>query len=308
MLIALLVWVDRGAPRPPLAAGAAAVLAAALPAVIPYERLIGVPSQSDTLSMLALWRVHERWVALDEVVAVVVVCSVLAALAFLVVPRRLAILLPLVRARLLPAIARPISARMEYAAVGRARGGDHKQDREWVDHAVAGRGEVGVLWTGQRLALLRAGRTSSSTAASVPSSTSSTPMEGGLPADAGEARPPDGRPARRTRRPASSSATARPSSSATSCAKDGARNVVLYEVDAAAALRPRSSRDCTRPTPGRGRPSRTRASTARAGRLRSRCRAIPRSIRSRSRVQVRGDEGVGDRSRRTAARTCSLRR
>ncbi len=102
MLIGLLVWVDQGAPRPPLTAGAAAVLAAALPAVIPYERLIGVPSQSDTLLMLALWRVHERWVELDEVVAVVVACSILAALAFLLVPRRFAIVLPLVRARVLP--------------------------------------------------------------------------------------------------------------------------------------------------------------------------------------------------------------
>jgi len=148
MLIALLVWVDQGAPRPALTAGAAAVLAAALPAVIPYERLIGVPSQSDTLLLLALWRVHERWVELDEVVAVVVVCSVVAALAFLVVPRRLAILLPLGVLAFFLAVARPISARMEYAAAGALAEGMHKQDREWIDRAVAGRGEVGVLWTG----------------------------------------------------------------------------------------------------------------------------------------------------------------
>jgi len=148
MLIALLVWVDNGAPRPPLAAGAAAVLAAALPAVIPYERLIGVPSQSDTLLMLALWRVHERWVALDEVVAIVVACSILAALAFLVVPRRLAIVLPLGVFAFFLAVARPISARMEYAAAGALAEGMHKQDRTWIDRAVAGRGEVGALWTG----------------------------------------------------------------------------------------------------------------------------------------------------------------
>ena len=148
MLIALLVWVDQGAPRPPLTAGAAAVLAAALPAVIPYARLIGVPSQSDTLLMLALWRVHERWVELDEVVAVVVACSILAALAFLLVPRRFAIVLPLVVLAFFLAIARPISARMEYAAAGALAEGMHKQDREWVDKAVAGRGEVGALWTG----------------------------------------------------------------------------------------------------------------------------------------------------------------
>jgi hypothetical protein len=147
-LIALLVWVDQGAPRPALAAGAAAVLAAALPAVIPYERLIGVPSQSDTLLLLALWRVHERWVELDEVVAVVAVGATLAALAFLVVPRRYALALPIAVFAFFLAVTRPISARMEYAAAGALAEGMHKQQRDWIDRAVGGRGEVGVLWTG----------------------------------------------------------------------------------------------------------------------------------------------------------------
>jgi hypothetical protein len=147
-LIALLVWVDQGAPRPALAAGAAAVLAAALPAVVPYERLIGVPSQSDTLLLLALWRVHERWVELDEVVAVVVVAATLAALAFLLVPRRYALALPIAVLAFFLAVTRPISARMEYAASGALAEGMHKQKRDWVDRAVGGRGEVGVLWTG----------------------------------------------------------------------------------------------------------------------------------------------------------------
>ncbi len=147
-LIALLVWVDQGAPRPALAAGAAAVLAAALPAVIPYERLIGVPSQSDTLLLLALWRVHERWVALDQAVAVAVVGAALAALAFLVVPRRYALALPIAVLAFFLAITRPISARMEYAAAGALAEGMHKQQRDWIDRAVGGRGEVGVLWSG----------------------------------------------------------------------------------------------------------------------------------------------------------------
>ena len=182
MLIALLVWVDQGAPRPPLAAGAAAVLAAALPAVIPYERLIGVPSQSDTLLMLALWRVHERWVELDEVVAVVVACSVLAALAFLVVPRRLAILLPLGVLAFFLAVARPISARMEYAAAGALAEGMHKQDRKWIDSAVAGRGEVGVLWTGNgsRFSVWQNEFFNRSVG---PVFYAGAPMEGGLPAE-----------------------------------------------------------------------------------------------------------------------------
>jgi hypothetical protein len=148
-LIALLVWIDQGLPRPALAAGAAAVLGAALPGVIPYERLIGVPSQSDTLMLLPLWRIHERWsVGLDDLATLTVVLAIGAALAFLVVPRRLALVLPLGVLALFLAVQRPISARMEYAALGALAEGMNKHPRNWVDQAVDGRGEVAVLWTG----------------------------------------------------------------------------------------------------------------------------------------------------------------
>jgi hypothetical protein len=149
LLIALLVWIDEGLPRPPLAAGVAAVLAAALPGLIPYERLIGVPSQSDTLMLLPLWRVHERWsVALGDLAAIVLVLAAIAAIAFLVVPRRLALVLPLGVLAFFLAVARPISARMEHAALGALAEGMNKPQRDWVDRAVAGRGEVAALWTG----------------------------------------------------------------------------------------------------------------------------------------------------------------
>ena len=147
-LIALLVWVDQGAPRPPLAAGVAAVLAAALPGVIPYERLIGVPSQSDTLMLLVFWRLHERWFALDELAAVAVVAAALGAVLFLVVPRRWALALPVLTLVFFAGVHRPISARMEYAAEGALAEGMHKQHVDWIDRAVDGRGEVAVLWTG----------------------------------------------------------------------------------------------------------------------------------------------------------------
>ena len=199
MLIALLVWVDQGAPRPPLTAGAAAVLAAALPAVIPYERLIGVPSQSDTLLMLALWRVHERWVELDEVVAVVVACSILAALAFLLVPRRFAIVLPLVVLAFFLAIARPISARMEYAAAGALAEGMHKQDREWIDQGRGGprRGRRAV--DRQRLALLGLAERVLQPQRR-PRLLRGHADGGRAPRDEGDARPRHRRPPRRSRR------------------------------------------------------------------------------------------------------------
>jgi hypothetical protein len=149
VMIALLVWIDHGLPRPALPAGVAAVIAAALPGVIPYERLVGVPSQSDTLMLLPLWRVHERWsVALDDLAAVTVVLAVIAAIVFLVLPRRLALVLPLAVLAFYAAVARPISARMEYAALGALSEGMNQAHRDWVDRAAAGRGETVALWTG----------------------------------------------------------------------------------------------------------------------------------------------------------------
>jgi hypothetical protein len=149
LLIALLVWIDQGLPRPALAAGVSAVLGAALPGVIPYERLIGVPSQSETLMLLPLWRAHERWaIALDDLAALVVVLAVAAAIAFLVVPRRAGFVLPLAVLAFFLAVARPISARMEYASLGALAEGMNMPHKDWVDRAVGGRGEVAVLWTG----------------------------------------------------------------------------------------------------------------------------------------------------------------
>jgi Dolichyl-phosphate-mannose-protein mannosyltransferase len=146
-LIALLVWVDQGAPRPALAAGVAAVLGAALPGVIPYERLIGVPSQSDTLMLIPLWRLHERWFALDELAAVALVASVAAAVLFLVVPRRYALVLPLVVLAYFLVAQRPISARLEYASLGALAEGVGKRDVDWIDRTSGGRPTV-ILWTG----------------------------------------------------------------------------------------------------------------------------------------------------------------
>ena len=55
VLIALLVWIDRGAPRPARATAVAAIVAAALPGTLPFPRLIDFPAISETLMLLPLW-------------------------------------------------------------------------------------------------------------------------------------------------------------------------------------------------------------------------------------------------------------
>jgi hypothetical protein len=233
-LIGLLVWIDQGLPRPALAAGAAAVLGAALPGVIPYERLIGVPSQSDTLMLLPLWRIHERWsVALSDLATLTVMLAIGAALAFLVVPRRFALALPLAVLALFLVVARPISARMEYAALGALAEGMNKHPRDWVDRAVARRGQVAVLWTGNtsRFSVWQNEFFSRSIG---PVYYVSAPMGGGLPTtklsldrQTGILRGPDGRTVDAQFLLTDGSATP----AGRVIAADGKRGVFLYEVD-----------------------------------------------------------------------------
>jgi hypothetical protein len=234
MLIALLVWIDQGLPRPPLAAGVAAVVAAALPGLIPYERLIGVPSQSDTLMLLPLWRVHERWsVALGDLAAIVLVLAAAAAIAFLVVPRRFALVFPLAVLAFFLAVARPVSARMEYAALGALAEGMNTKHRDWVDRAVAGRGDVAALWTGNtsRFSIWQNEFFSRSVG---PVYWVRTPMSGGLPTTAltldrrtGLLRDPDGRLV--TTRFALTDGSAEVAGRV--IASDPKRGVFLYELD-----------------------------------------------------------------------------
>ena len=234
LLIALLVWIDQGLPRPPLAAGVAAVVAAALPGLIPYERLIGVPSQSDTLMLLPLWRVHERWtVALGDLAAIVLVLATVAAIAFLVIPRRFALVFPLAVLAFFLAVARPISARMEYAALGALAEGMNTKHRDWIDRAVAGRGEVAALWTGNtsRFSIWQNEFFNRSVG---PVYWVRTPMSGGLPTTGltldpatGLLRDPDGRLVRTPFALTDGSAEV----AGRVIASDPRRGVFLYELD-----------------------------------------------------------------------------
>jgi cell division protein FtsL len=65
-LIALVVWVDRGLPRPSAPTVAAVALAGVLPALLPFSTLITVSAVSDTLGLMPWWDFHEWGVPLDQ--------------------------------------------------------------------------------------------------------------------------------------------------------------------------------------------------------------------------------------------------
>ena len=260
-----------------------------------------MPSQSDTLMLLVFWRLHERWFALDELAAVAVVAAALAAVLFLVVPRRWALVLPVLTLVFFAGVHRPISARMEYAAEAALAEGMHKQHVDWIDRAVEGRGEVAVLWTGNARAS-RSGRTSSSTGASAGCSTwagrwkaaSRRRLRGST------AHRRAARRARRAVRPHRRLVGARRSRAGT---RRAPQHAPVRGRPASAPGRARR-RGCIRATRGRGRSSRTRASTARAARSPYRCRAI----RALPAAFARARGGHGHAQAGAAGRSCARAR
>ena len=60
LCIALLAWVERGAPRPRVLAAAAAVASALLVVAIPFDRFITTSALTDTLMLLPFWSLQDR--------------------------------------------------------------------------------------------------------------------------------------------------------------------------------------------------------------------------------------------------------
>jgi len=153
LLVVLLAWVARGAPRPQPLAAAATAAAAAVTLAIPFERFIGTSTQSDTLMLLPWWSVQDR-VGLEWVAELALALAALLGLVFLLVPARAAVVVPLVVLAYFVAAFHPVwfgKHGLERASAGALFQGIRGVPRDWVDAALprAGDGEVAVLWTGR---------------------------------------------------------------------------------------------------------------------------------------------------------------
>jgi len=150
-LILLLAWIQRGAPRPSLLSPAAAAVAVAGIAAIPFERFINESAKSDTLMLLPWWSVQDvtgiEWVAELAIglgVAVVVV--------FVIVPRRFALVLVGLVALWFAVALRPIwwgAHGFRVASAGALYQGIRNPDRDWIDAAVPKGSKVGMVWSGR---------------------------------------------------------------------------------------------------------------------------------------------------------------
>jgi hypothetical protein len=153
LVIALLAWIDRGAVRPRVLAPVAAGVSALLVLLIPFDRFLTTSAISDTLMLLPFWSLQDRigseWITL----AAFGLTAALAAL-FLLVPRRYAIVLPLVVLGLWALAFKPIwwgKHGFERFSRGSLFQGIRAAERDWIDRAPTspGTAEAAFLWTGR---------------------------------------------------------------------------------------------------------------------------------------------------------------
>jgi hypothetical protein len=142
-LLAFLLWIAQGLPRPPVLAGAAALVPAVLLVALPLESLLNVSLRSDTFSFSPLLRLStELSGGVTDVRIFLALGAIAAGLAFLVLPRRVATpVLVLGVAFFLTVVSRSAFEGARGLAIG-ARAATGAADVNWIDDRVGSNGNV----------------------------------------------------------------------------------------------------------------------------------------------------------------------
>ncbi len=152
-VILLLAWVERGAPRPRITAPVAALAAALLVLAIPFDRFVTTSAVSDTLMLLPFWAIQLEW-GIGKLAWLALFGALVAAAAFLSLPRRAALVLPLMVLTYWLVASKPIwygpyPYGVRQAGAGALFQGIRGAPRDWIDRAVPAGADVAVLWTGK---------------------------------------------------------------------------------------------------------------------------------------------------------------
>ncbi len=151
LLIALLAWVERGAPRPRVLAACAAAASGLVVLLVPFDRFLTTSAISDTLMLLPFWSLQDR-IGDEWITPAALVLSLGLAAAFLFVPRRFAIVLPLLVLGLWAVSFKPIwwgKHGFERFSRGVLFQGIRAPERDWVDRALPDGASAAFLWTGR---------------------------------------------------------------------------------------------------------------------------------------------------------------
>jgi hypothetical protein len=144
--IALLIWVNLGLPRRWPGAAIAVLVAALLPALLPFGSLLNETAVSDTLGLLPFWDIAEGSFLAGDVTLVVVLVSALVGTLLLLLPARFALVLPALVLAYLVVIHGPIERRTGQASRDAILNGIGRSP-DWIDRLVGPNAEVATLWS-----------------------------------------------------------------------------------------------------------------------------------------------------------------
>jgi hypothetical protein len=152
LVIGLLAWIDRGAPRPRVLAPVAAIACAALVLLIPFDRFLTTSAITDTLMLLPFWSLQDR-VGSGWTEPIAFGLALALAAVFLLVPRRYVIVLPFVVLGLWAVAFKPIwwgTHGFERFSRGSLFQGI-RAEKDWIDRAPIGASAstAAFLWTGR---------------------------------------------------------------------------------------------------------------------------------------------------------------
>jgi hypothetical protein len=129
---------------------AAAAVAGVLPVFIPFTRTITTSAVSDTFAMLPWWWVQDHLVSLGDVKWAALAACLVAAALFAFLPRRFALVLPMLVAGyfLLTAYVVEYGVHgIEKTSLGSSWAGTHNAHSDWIDRTVGRNANVSLLWT-----------------------------------------------------------------------------------------------------------------------------------------------------------------
>ncbi len=147
LLLALVTWVARGAPRPPRWTAVAVAIPAALLAAIPLERLLNISIVSDTFALIPVMRLTTLVEGgTDSARVLLALGAAAAAVLLVVVPQRLASVTIAAVVVFLGLSAWSVAGtlRDQSHATGLETGAEHA---DWIDDAVGSKADVPIVFT-----------------------------------------------------------------------------------------------------------------------------------------------------------------
>lgn len=149
LLLALVVWLARGLPRPPWLLALGLATPAAFVVAFPYSSFFNEALYNDTYGLIPLWSLTAKHgVNVKDIPLLVAIGTVVIGFLFAVLPRRYGrVVIPLVIGGFLAASSASVFGEVSFLADAARHAGGLQGNPSWIDRAVGKDARVEVIYT-----------------------------------------------------------------------------------------------------------------------------------------------------------------